>query len=175
MHPDISSVLISEEQLRVRVKELAAQISADYQGKHPLFVCILKGAVVFFSDLFRAMKIDCTCDFLGACSYGADTCSSGRVDLYKDVTEQIKGRDVIVVEDIYDTGITLDFVKTHLQSKQPASLSVCVLLDKPARRKPGIDVRPEYVGFTIDPYFVVGYGLDCDQEYRHLPYIGIKK
>lgn len=175
MHPDVTSILISEEQLRARIKELAAQISRDYAGKHPLFVCILKGAVLFFSDLFRAMEIDCTCDFLGASSYGAGTSTSGSVELYKDVTEQIDGRDVIVVEDIYDTGLTLDFVKNHLLAKHPASLSVCVLLDKPARRLPGIDVRPEYVGFTIDPYFVVGYGLDCDQEYRHLPYIGIKK
>lgn len=172
MHSDLKSVLISEAQLRDRVLELAAQLSADYRDKNPLFVCILKGAVLFFSDLFRAMSIDCTCDFLGASSYGG-TETSGSVELYKDVTEPIAGRHVIVVEDIYDTGITLEFVKRHLLEKQPASLSVCVLLDKPARRLPGIDVAPEYVGFTIDPCFVVGYGLDCDQKYRQLPYIGI--
>lgn len=175
MHPDVSSVLISEEALRTRVKALAAKISEDYRDKNPLLVCILKGAVIFFSDLFRAMSTDCTCDFLGASSYGGGTCTSGSVELYKDVTEQIDGRHVIVVEDIYDTGVTLDFVKKHLLAKHPASLSVCVLLDKPARRMPGIDVAPEYVGFTIDPYFVVGYGLDCDQKYRHLPYIGVMK
>lgn len=174
MHPDVKSILISEDELRTRAKELAAQLSADYAGKNPLFVCILKGAVLFFSDLFRNMTINCTCDFLGASSYGG-TETSGKVDLYKDVTEQVEGRHVIVVEDIYDTGITLDFIKSHLLKKHPASLSVCTLLDKPARRMPGIDVAPEYVGFTIEPHFVIGYGLDCDQDYRYLPYIGIKK
>lgn len=173
MHPDIKSVFLSQEELQERVRALAARLSSDYKEKNPLFVCILKGAVLFFSDLFRAMTIDCQCDFLGASSYGADTVSSGSVVLYKDVTEPIEGRHVIVVEDIYDTGITLEFVKAHLLQKKPASLAICVLLDKPARRKPGIDVRPEYVGFTIEPHFVVGYGLDCDQNYRYLPYIGI--
>lgn len=173
MNADLSEILISEAVLQARIQELSAQISADYAGKDPILVCVLKGATLFFSDLFRNITVPCRCDFVGASSYGGGTATTGQVRLYQDVCERLQGQHVIVVEDIFDTGLTLDFLWKHLQEKEPASMRLCVLLDKPSRRNAGVKLQADYVGFSIPNAFVVGYGLDYDQHYRNLPYIGV--
>ena len=170
---DIERVLFSEEQLRQRVEELAAQITADYQGKQPLLVSVLRGSFVFMADLTRRIDLPCTVDFMSVSSYGSGTKSSGQVQITKDLSDDIEGRDVIVVEDILDSGNTLFYLLQILQARAPASIRLCTLLDKPERRvKP---VSAHYSGFTIPDAFVVGYGLDYAERYRNLPYIGILK
>jgi len=166
----IKQVLISEEQISARVKELAKQISKDYAGKTPLIVCILRGASLFFSDLVKNLEIDCNIDFMCLSSYQG-TNSSGKVRLLLDIRDDIKDRDVIVVEDIVDTGITGVYLKDLLGARKPASLEFCTLLDKPQNRK--VEITPKYLGFTIKNEFVVGYGLDYNELYRNLPFVGV--
>ncbi len=163
--------LISEEQIAVRVRELGKQISADYDGKTVHLICVLKGAYTFLADLARVMEIPVTMDFLAVSSYGKGQTSSGEVQLTKDLDVSIAGRDVIVVEDIADTGLTLNYLLTMLRSRQPATLKVAAFLSKPSRRQ--IDVDVDYVGFEVPDRFVVGYGLDSDQLYRELPYVAV--
>lgn len=159
-------VLLSEEKIKARVKELAREISADYRGKKPLLVGVLKGAVVFLSDLIREMDIPLEVDFMAVSSYGADTASSGIVRIQKDLDHSIKDRDVLIVEDIVDTGLTLKYLYETLGSQKPRSLKVVTLLDKPDRRK--VDFKADYCGFEIPDRFVIGYGLDFNEEYRNL-------
>ena len=174
MEKNIEKVLVSQEQIRAKVKEMAAQISAEYADKDPVFVGVLKGVVIFFADMVRRISIPCEIDFMCLSSYGG-TNSSGNVAVKKDLSVDIKGRHVVILEDIYDTGSSLDFTYRHLMGRNPASLKICTLLDKPERRVEGITLQPEYVGFTIPNEFVVGYGLDYSQRYRNLPYIGVLK
>ena len=171
---DIERVLISEEELQAKVREMGRKISDDFRGKDPLFVGVLKGCFIFMSDLLRYVDIKCTMDFMAVSSY-AGTSTTGNMVVRKDVTADIRGRHVLILEDIYDTGNSLDFVVKHLQSKEPASLKICTLLDKPARRKPGITLKADYTGFVIPNEFVVGYGLDYNEHYRNLPYVGVLK
>ena len=174
MRNDIKEVLLSEEQIQAKVKELAAQISEEYAGKDPVFIGVLKGVVVFFADMIRNIDIPCQIDFMNIASYSGTT-STGRTEIRKDVSVDIKGRHVVILEDIFDTGTSLTFTVNHLLNKEPASLKVCTFLDKPDRRRPGVTLKPEYVGYTIPNEFVVGYGLDFNEHYRNLPYIGILK
>ena len=173
MNQDIARVLISEEELQKRIAELGRQVAADYAGKEPIFIGVLKGVVNFFTDMVRATPIRCQYEFMAVSSYGSGTSTSGTVKLLKDVTCDIKGRHVVILEDILDSGLTLKFVTEHLLSMEPASLKICTLLDKPERRK--VDVYGDYIGFTIPNEFVVGYGLDYQEFYRNLPYIGVLK
>ena len=173
MLQDIERILISEEELQARIKELGQQLAADYQDKEPIFIGVLKGVVNFFKDMVTATPIRCQYDFLATSSYGSSTSTSGNVRLLKDISTDIKGRHVIILEDILDSGLTLKFVKERLETMGPASLKICTLLDKPERRK--VDVYADYVGFTVPNEFVVGYGLDYDEFYRNLPFIGVLK
>lgn len=174
MEQDIQQILITEEQLRARIEELGQQLTQDYAGKNPIIVGVLKGVVVFYADMVRKIKVPCQMDFMWLSSY-AGSSSTGKIVVKQDVTADIKGRHVLILEDIYDTGNSLDFTCRHLMAKQPASLKICTLLDKPERRKPGITLKPDYVGFTVPNAFVVGYGLDYNEQYRNLPYVGILK
>ena len=170
---DVERVLFSEEELRRRVAEIAAEIDRDYAGKEPLLVSVLRGSFVFMADLVRQIHLPCTVDFMAVSSYGSGTSSSGQVKIVKDLSEHIEGRDLIVVEDILDSGNTLSYLLQLLQARRPASVRLCTLLDKPSRRtKP---ITADYTGFTVDDLFVVGYGLDYDEKYRNLPYIGVLK
>lgn len=173
MHQDIERVLISEQELAARIAELGKQVAADYADKDPIFLGILKGVVMFFSDMIRATPIQCQIDFMAVSSYGGGTSTSGKVKMLKDVSVDLRGRHVVILEDILDSGVTLSHVCAHLREMGPASLKICTLLDKPSRRQ--TDVKADYVGFTIPNEFVVGYGLDYDEHYRNLPYVGILK
>ncbi len=164
-------IMLTEEAVDQRIRELGEQISRDYAGKTVHLICILKGSVYFTCELAKRITVPVTMDFMQCSSYGAATKSSGVVKLAKDLDEPITGRDVIVIEDIIDSGRTLSHLKALLGQRQPASLKICTLLDKPDRRV--VDVDVEYVGFQIEDKFVVGYGLDYDQQYRNLPYIGV--
>ncbi|MBO7605342.1 MAG: hypoxanthine phosphoribosyltransferase [Elusimicrobiaceae bacterium] len=166
----VKRVLISEEQIDARVKELAKQISADYAGKKPLLVCILRGASIFFANLVKNMEIDCTIDFMSLSSYQG-TSSSGKVRMLLDIREDIKDKHLIIVEDIVDTGLTGVYLRDMLTARKPASVEFCTLLDKPQNRK--VEIKPKYLGFTIQNEFVVGYGLDYNELYRNLPYVGV--
>ena len=165
-------VLITEEQIAKRVRELGKEISADYQGKTVHLVCVLKGAYTFLADLARVMEVPVTLDFLAVSSYGKDKTSSGEVQLTKDLDVSLAGRDVILVEDIADTGLTLNYLVNMLRSREPATLKVAAFLSKPSRRE--IDVPVDYVGFEVPDRFVVGYGLDDNQRFRELPYIAVQ-
>lgn len=167
----ISQILVDEATLKARVKELGAAITKDYAGKSPLLVGVLKGAVIFLSELAQRIDLPATFDFMAVSSYGSATESSGVVRILKDLDESLEGRHVLVVEDIIDTGLTLDYLYRHLASRKPASLAICTLLDKPSRRQ--VEVPVKYVGFQIPDYFVVGYGLDFNEMYRNLPYIAV--
>ena len=170
----IEKVLISEEEIKAKVQEMGKILSKEYADKDPIFVGVLKGVVVFFADMMRAIDIPCQIDFMWISSYSG-TNSTGKMEVKRDVSADIKGRHVVILEDIYDTGNSLDFTYKHLLSKEPASLKICTLLDKPERRKAGITLVPAYVGFTIPNEFVVGYGLDFNEHYRNLPYVGVLK
>ena len=174
MENDILKVLITEEQIRRRVQELGVELTKDYEGKDPVIVGVLKGVVVFYADMIRQIKTPCQMDFMWISSY-AGTASTGSMQVKRDITVDIRGRPVLILEDIYDTGNSLDFTYRHLLSKDPASLKICTFLDKPERRKPGITLKPDYVGYTVPNEFVVGYGLDFNEHYRNLPYIGVLK
>ena len=171
MPPGIQRVLIPADDLRARVGELGRQIRIDYSGRTPILVAVLKGAVVFLADLMRAVDAPCECDFIAVSSYGASTRSSGIVELTKDLSVPIEGRDVLIVEDIVDTGRTLAYLLRNLETRQPRTVRVCALLDKVSRRE--VPVALDYVGFPIPDEFVVGYGLDFAGLYRNLPYIGV--
>lgn len=173
MLQDIERVLISEDELQKRIGELGQQLAKDYDGKDPIFVGVLKGVVNFFTDMVRATPIRCQYEFMAVSSYGGGTSTSGNVKMLKDVSCNIKGRHVVILEDIIDSGLTLKFVAEHLRSMEPASLKICTLLDKPERRK--VDIFADYVGFTIPNEFVVGFGLDYQEFYRNLPFIGVLK
>ncbi|MGE3260330.1 MAG: hypoxanthine phosphoribosyltransferase [Bacteriovoracia bacterium] len=170
MKPNIR-VLISEEQIAKRVAELAAEINAHYQGRELTMICVLKGSFLFFADLVRAVKVPVKVEFISCSSYGNEKTSSGEVKLALDVTAPLDGRDVLIVEDIVDTGLTLKYIRDLFQVRNPASIACCSLLQKPAALK--VDVKVEYVGFSIGNEFVIGFGLDYAQAYRELPYIGV--
>ena len=174
MEKDIQEVLLSEEQLQKRICELARQLTEEYADKDPVFVGVLKGVVIFFADMVRKINIPCEIDFMCISSYGG-TSSSGNMVVKRDVSADLKGRHVVILEDIFDTGNSLDFTYKHLLSKEPASLKICTLLDKPERRNPDITLKADYVGFEVPNAFVVGYGLDYNEHYRNLPYVGILK
>ena len=174
MDNDIQQILITEEQIKARIAELGRELTAEYAGKNPVIVGVLKGVVVFYADMVRQIKVPCQMDFMWLSSYQG-TNSTGGMVVKRDVTVDIRDRHVLILEDIYDTGNSLDFTYRHLLSKGPASLKICTLLDKPERRKPGITLKPDYVGFTVPNEFVVGYGLDYNEQYRNLPYVGILK
>jgi hypoxanthine phosphoribosyltransferase len=165
------AVLIDHDELSARIGALAQEIRHDYPGSALHFICVLKGAFLFLGDLIRAMDGDVTIDFMALSSYGASTTSSGEVRLIKDLDYGLEGRDVIIVEDIVDTGLTLHYLQEILLSRKPKSLKTACLLSKPSRRK--IDVQVDYIGFTIEDKFVVGYGLDYAEKHRNLPYIGV--
>ena len=173
MHDDIKTVLVSEEQLKAKVAELGAQISRDYAGKNLVLVSILKGSVVFMADLMRSVTIPCSVDFMAVSSYGNQTTTTGAVKINKDLNQDIEGRDIILVEDILDSGVTLHYLKDYLSVRRPASITIATLLDKPARRK--APIHAAYAGFEVPDAFVVGYGLDYAEKYRNLPYIGVLK
>lgn len=173
MNQDIKEVLISEEQLAAKVAELGAQISRDFAGKNLLMVSVLKGSVVFMADLMRQITIPARIDFMAVSSYGAGVKTSGVVRILKDLEIPLEGYDVLVVEDILDSGMTLNYLRGILKERNPKSISIATLLDKPDRRQ--VDITPDYVGFVIPDEFVVGYGLDYGEKYRNLPYVGVLK
>lgn len=174
MHTDIQEILISEEKLQQRITELARQVSADYAGKKPIFVGVLKGVVMFFGDFVKRVTVPCQIDFMCLSSYrGTD--STGTMQVKMDLSADIRDRDVVIVEDIFDTGNSLTYTYEYLLAMKPASLKIVTLLDKPERRKPGVTVKADYTGFVIPNEFVVGYGMDYNEYYRNLPYIGILK
>ena len=170
---DIAEILIGTEELQAKVAELGRQISEDYRGRNPLLICLLRGAVVFLSDLIRAIDIPLEMDFMAISSYGASTESSGVVRLVMDLKSNITGRNVLIVEDIVDSGRTLAYILDNLQTRRPADIKVCALLSKPSRREVQVDL--DYLGFEIPDKFVVGYGLDYTEAYRNLPFIGVLK
>lgn len=174
MEQNIKEVLLSEEQIQAKVQELAKVLTEEYAGKNPIFVGVLKGVVVFFADIIRCINTPCQIDFMWISSYSG-TNSMGSMQVKRDVSADLKGRHVVILEDIFDTGNSLQFTYHHLLSKEPASLKICTLLDKPERRNPNVTVKADYVGFTIPNEFVVGYGLDFNEYYRNLPYVGILK
>ncbi|HJB25942.1 MAG TPA: hypoxanthine phosphoribosyltransferase [Firmicutes bacterium] len=173
MKQDILKTLVSEEELREKVTELGRQISHDYEGKSLLLVSVLKGSVVFMADLMRAITIPARIDFMSVSSYGSGTKSRGVVKIVKDLDIPLEGYDLLIVEDILDSGNTLSYLKEILSSRGPKSIRICTLLDKPERRT--ADIAADYVGFAVPDEFVVGYGLDYDEKYRNLPFIGVLK
>lgn len=173
MTENIKSVLLSEEQIQSKVCELAGVLSEEYADKDPVFVGVLKGVVMFFGDMVKRITVPCQIDFMWISSYEGTT--SSHMQVKRDISADIKGRHVVILEDIFDTGNSLDFTYNHLLSKEPASLKICTLLDKPERRNPSVTLKPDYVGFTIPNEFVVGYGLDFNEHYRNLPYVGVLK
>ena len=173
MQQDIQRVLLSEETIAAKVKEIGAQISEDYRGHQLMLVSVLKGSVVFMADLMRAITIPCAIDFMSVSSYGSGTSSSGIVKIIKDLDRPLEGWDILIVEDILDSGRTLSYLREHIGRKGARSIKIATLLDKPDRRC--VDVYPDYMCFTVPDEFVVGYGLDYDEVYRNLPYVGILK
>lgn len=173
MEKDIINVLISKEEIEAKVTELGRQITEDYAGRRPIFVGILKGCFVFMADLLRHVDLYCDMDFMAVSSYGSGTKTTGAVKINKDLSRDIVGRDVIIVEDILDSGVTLSYLTEYLGCRRPASIKIATLLDKPARRK--ANIKADYYCFNVPDEFVVGYGLDYDELYRNLPYIGILK
>lgn len=173
MEQDMQEILFTKEELSAKIREMAAEINRDYAGKSPLVVGVLRGSFIFMADLVRELDLPLTIDFIQASSYGAGTVSSGLVNIRLDLDEDIAGKDILLVEDILDTGNTLSKLVAELKTRNPASIKLCVLLDKPSRRTGPI--QADYVGFTIPDAFVVGCGLDYDQRYRQLPYVGILK
>ncbi len=173
MRNDIEKILLDETMIRNRVSELGKEISADYQDSEPIFVGVLKGCFVFMADLLRSVDVHCTMDFMAVSSYGDGTSSTGAVIITKDLSKNIEGKDVIIVEDILDSGMTLSYLSNYLKGRNPKSIKIATLLDKPSRRKAKINA--DYIGFEVPDAFVVGYGLDFAEKYRNLPYIGVLK
>ena len=174
MERDIQEILITEEQIKARIKELGKVLTEEYADKNPVVVGVLKGVVLFYADMIREIKVPCQMDFMCISSYKGSK-SSGNTNVRLDLATDIKDRHVLILEDIYDTGGSLSFLVKYLQTKQPASLKICTLLDKPAGRRVDITLQPEYVGFEVPNAFVVGYGLDYNERYRNLPFVGILK
>ena len=174
MERDIQKILLTEEQIHSRIAQLGEILTEEYKDKNPVIVGVMKGVVIFYSDMIRHIKTQCQMDFMWISSY-AGTESTGNMIVRRAVSCDIKGRHVLILEDIFDTGNSLDFTVKHLLSKDPASVKVCTLLDKPERRNPNITLKPDYTGFTIPNEFVVGYGLDYNEHYRNLPYVGVLK
>ena len=173
MRDDLLHVLFTEEELQEKVRELGARIAKDYEGKTPLFLGVLKGCFVFMADLVRAVDIPCTMEFMAVSSYGNGTSSTGAVKITRDLTYNVEGRDILLVEDILDSGVTLNYLREYLSSHHPNSIRIVTLLDKPERRR--ADVHADYYGYTVPDEFVVGYGLDFAEKYRNLPFIGVLK
>ena len=173
MREDIASILLSEEQIHTRVRELGEEISRDYAGKEPLFVGVLKGCFVFMADLMRHVSIPCSMDFMAVSSYKGGTSSTGAVEIQKDLGQNIEGRHIIIIEDILDSGNTLNYLQSYLMTRKPASITIATLMDKPSRRT--APVYAKYSCFEVPDEFVVGYGLDYDELYRNLPFIGVLK
>lgn len=173
MMQDIEKVLISEERIKARIGEMARILNREYAGKNPVFVGVLKGVVVFFSDMIRQINVPCQIDFMWISSYKGG--APGEMVVRQDVSADLKGRHVVILEDIFDTGNSLDYTYHHLLEKEPASLKICTLLDKPDRRDPCITLKADYTGFVIPNEFVVGYGLDYNERYRNLPFVGVLK
>ena len=173
LHPDIEKVLYTEEDIQEVVQRIGKQISEDYKDKNLFLVTVLKGSLVFMADLMRAIDIPCNIDFLAVSSYGKGTSTSGEVQVIKDLNCPLADKDLLVVEDILDSGVTLSFLLKNLSARGPKSIRLCTLLDKPERRK--VDIHPDYVGMQVPDEFIVGYGLDYDEYYRNLPYIGVLK
>jgi hypoxanthine phosphoribosyltransferase len=173
MENGVGEVLITDQQIREKTAELGRQLSEDYRGKNPLLICVLKGGLMFLADLMREMHIPVEIDFMAVSSYGDATESSGVVRILMDLDRNIRGRHVLIVEDIIDTGRTLNYIIDNLRTRDPASVKVCTLLNKPARRV--LDIPIDYVGFEIPDRFVIGYGLDYGEIYRNLPFVGVLK
>jgi hypoxanthine phosphoribosyltransferase len=174
MEENIQEVLLSEAQIREKIEELGKILSEEYKDKNPIVIGVMKGVVIFYADMIRKITVPCEMEFMWISSYeGTD--SSGNILVKRDISVDIKDRHVLILEDIFDTGNSLSFIYDHLMAKEPASLKICTLLDKPSRRKPGVTLQADYVGFTIPNAFVVGYGLDYNEYYRNLPYIGVLK
>jgi len=173
MRNDLEKIIISEEDLKNRIKELGDQITKDYLGKNPIMICILRGGILFMADLIRNINTPLEIDFMSVSSYGRSTSSSGVVKIRKDIDTDIQDRDVIIVEDIVDSGLTLEYISDYLLNHNPVSVKICTLLDKPEAHQS--DLKVDYIGFNIGNDFVVGYGLDYAEKYRNLPYIGILK
>ncbi len=174
MEKDIREILLTEEQIQNKVKELGAILTEEYADKNPIVVGVLKGVAIFYADMIREIKVPCQMDFMWISSY-AGSHSTGNMMVRQDLSADIKDRHVLILEDIFDTGNSLDFTVKHLKSREPASIKICTLLDKPERRNPRVTLKADYTGFTIPNEFVVGYGLDYNEQYRNLPYVGILK
>lgn len=174
MHADIKEILLSEAQIKARIRELGQELMRDYADKNPVFVGVLKGVVVFYADMIRGFDAPCQLDFMWISSYQG-TQSTGVMQVRHDMSADLQGRHVVILEDILDTGRSLTFTRDHLLSKGAASVKICTLLDKPEGRAPGYEIKADYVGFTIPNAFVVGFGLDYNEKYRNLPYVGILK
>lgn len=173
MIKDVERILVTEEQIKEAVQRIAKAIENDYEGKEVLFVGLLKGSIAFMADLIKAYTKTCTIDFMAVSSYGAGTESSGRVNIIKDLSVPIDGKDIVIVEDIIDSGNTLSFIKAYFAAKNANSVKICTLLNKPSRRV--VDIPVDYIGFDIEDEFVIGYGLDYNEHYRNLPYVGVLK
>ena len=173
MKEDVLRVLLSEDEIREKVRELGGKITADYKNSNLMLVTVLKGAVVFLADLMRQIDVPAEIDFMVVSSYGSGVKSSGVVKIVKDLDVHLAGKDILIVEDILDSGLTLSYIKELLESRGPRSIRIATLLDKPSRRK--VDLQADYIGFSVPDEFVIGYGLDYDEKYRNLPYIGILK
>ncbi len=171
MHKDIKEILINEQQIDAKCKELGEIITKEYQGKKPILITVLKGAVVFLADIIRYIDLPLEMDFMVISSYGSGTRSPGNIKIVKDIDISLEGKDILIIEDILDSGQTLYHITQMFQSRNPASIKICTLLDKPCRRK--ADIKSDYIGFEVPDEFVVGYGLDYDERFRNLPYIGI--
>jgi hypoxanthine phosphoribosyltransferase len=173
MNNDIKKILIDEDSLQAKVKELGAKIAEDYKGKDLLLICVLKGAVVFVSDLMKRIDLPLEIDFMAVSSYGCDTKSSGVVRILKDLNKGVEGKHILIVEDIIDSGLTLSYLIENLKARCPESVEICTILDKPDRRTANINIK--YTGFQVPDEFVVGYGLDYAEKYRNLPYVAVLK
>ena len=173
MERDIEKILITEEEIQAKVRELGEILTEEYKDKNPVIVGVLKGVVVFYADMIRQIKTPCQMDFMWISSYAGTDSTGGGMIVRRDVSQDIKGRHVLILEDIFDTGKSLDFTYNFLMTKKPASLKIVTLLDKPSRRKPWVTVKPDIVGFTIEDKFVVGYGLDFNEQFRNLPYVAV--
>ena len=173
MHPDVEKILFNEEQIAEIVKNMGRQISEDYKGKDLLLVSVLKGSLMFMADLMREITVPCAIDFLSVSSYGSGTSTSGEVRILKDLDASLDGKDVLVVEDILDSGVTLSYLLKNLSARNPASIRLCTFFDKPERRR--VDVKAHYIGASVPDEFIVGYGLDYAEFYRNLPYVGVLK
>ena len=173
IHDDVEEILYTEEQLSAMVRAIGRRVSDDYRDKNLFMISVLKGSLIFMADLMRAIDIPCAIDFLSVSSYGSGTTTTGAVRILKDLDTSMEGKDILVVEDILDSGMTLSFLLKNLSARNPSSIRLCTLLDKPERRK--VPIQPDYVGAVVPDKFIVGYGLDYAEKYRNLPYIGVLK